>query len=76
MWLKHRKIKLVLTKYRLPVTPLSEVIEPFSFDTEQARYLISSSSIDLATDGLKKAFRKSPKSEVLTLHILRDTVAL
>lgn len=53
-----------------------EYLEPFSFDTSSARYLLHTGSIDLSTDSLKKAFRKSPKSEVLAMHVMRDRVAL
>ena len=56
---------------------LEDTIEPFAFDLSQApRYLLQSTSIDLSADSLKKAFRKSPKSEVLTLHVMREKVAL
>jgi len=72
------KIPSNLTLQRIGVTLLSdgEYIEPFVFDTFSAHYLLHTGSIDLSADSLKKAFRKSPKSEVLAMHVMRDRVAL
>ena len=63
----------------MPLTLLtdpSEMCEPFAFDIENAEYLFSSDNVEFGSQRLKHAFRKSPKAEVVTMHILREKMAL
>lgn len=55
------------------MTPLGTHIEPFNFDLESARYLLR---MDEASARAKCAFRKNAKCELVTLHVLKDRLAL
>jgi hypothetical protein len=41
-----------------------------------AEYLLSSENVDLGGQRLKQAFRKCSKTEVITLHLLREKIAI
>lgn len=60
------------------LTRPEEMIEPFAFDVENARYLLQSSNVEYLASAqrMKHAFRKNPKSEVVSLHILREKLAI
>lgn len=51
-----------------------DLIEPFVFDVENAQYLLQSRHVDLGA--IKHAFRKNPKSEILTMHVMRDKMVV
>jgi hypothetical protein len=60
----------------LPVAKLSESSEneTFSFDYSNAEYLLDSAHIE-GFEPLKYIFRKHPKSELLSLHLMRNKLA-
>lgn len=58
------------------ITDLEEMSAPFAFDFVNAEYLFSSQNLDISGPRLKAAFKKSTKSEVVTMHLLREKIAI
>jgi hypothetical protein len=58
------------------LTDPNDMCEPFAFDVANADYLLSSENVDLGGQRLKQAFRKCSKTEVVTLHMLREKMAI
>ena len=59
---------------RIFISSVNEVSDPFSFDFQNAEYLLDSAFIE-GFEALKYIFRKHPKSEMLTMHLMKDKLA-